>query len=161
RMANITTSDVRAYVARRQEQGIANGTVNREVSALKRMFSLLVQAGRLVARPYIPLLKEAPPRAGFFEHAPFLVVRRHLPAEVRGLVTFAYITGWRIKSEVQALQWRQVDLVNGAVRLDPGQAKSGDPRIFPLTAELREVLTTQREYVTAQERRLRRVIPHV
>jgi hypothetical protein len=45
RMASLTTADIRAYVADRQRKGYANGTINRELSALKRMFTLAIQAG--------------------------------------------------------------------------------------------------------------------
>src|SRR4051812_1460651 len=44
RMASLTTADIRAYVADRQGKGYANGTINRELSALKRMFTLAIQA---------------------------------------------------------------------------------------------------------------------
>jgi len=40
-------------------------------------------------------------------------------------VTFAYITGWRVPSEVLPLEWRQVDLDAGTVQLDSGQTKNG------------------------------------
>jgi integrase len=62
---------------------------------------------------------------------------------VRPIITFAYITGWRIRSEVLSLQWRQVDFVSGDVRLDPGSTKNREGRVFPFTAELRTLLTAQ------------------
>jgi integrase len=40
-------------------------------------------------------------------------------------VTFAYITGWRVPSEVLTLQWRQIDFEAGTARLDPGASKTG------------------------------------
>ena len=43
--------------------------INREMSALKRMFKLSIAAGRLKTMPFFPqCLKENPPRQGFFEH---------------------------------------------------------------------------------------------
>jgi integrase len=39
--------------------------------------------------------------------------------------------GWRIPSEVLALQWRQVDFEGAEVRLDPGTAKNNEGRVFP------------------------------
>jgi hypothetical protein len=36
---------------------------------------------------------------------------------------------------VQTLEWRQADFAAGTVRLDPGQTKNGDGRLFPMTAE--------------------------
>jgi hypothetical protein len=37
---------------------------------------------------------------GFFEHEQYEAVLAHLPEGMRPLVTFAYVTGWRINSEV-------------------------------------------------------------
>jgi Phage integrase, N-terminal SAM-like domain len=39
RMSAIGTADIRAYVARRQTAEASNGSINRELTALKRMFS--------------------------------------------------------------------------------------------------------------------------
>jgi hypothetical protein len=47
----------------------------------------------------------------------------------RPVVTFAYVTGWRINSEVLPLQWRQVDLKAGEVRLVPGTTKNMEGRV--------------------------------
>ena len=89
RMANITTVDVRAYVAARQEAEAANATINRELAALKRMFSLAIQAGKLLHKPHIPMLRERNVRQGFFEREQFFAVRGYLAPQLRGLVTFA------------------------------------------------------------------------
>jgi DNA-binding XRE family transcriptional regulator len=42
------------------------------------------------------------------------------------------------------LEWRQVDLQAGEVRLDAGTTKNGDGRVFPFTTALRQVLDDQR-----------------
>ena len=76
-------------------------------------------------------------------------------------ITFAFITGWRIRSEVLALTWRQVDFKAGTVRLDPGKTKTGEARVFPFTVELRQLLERQRDRVRAIERHLGKVVPHV
>lgn len=82
------------------------------------------------------MLKEAPPRRGFFEADQFHAVCRCLPAELAPVITFAYITGWRGPSEVLTLQWSQVSFAGGVVRLEPG-----DARTFPFTSELRTLRT--------------------
>ena len=146
RMSAITTADVRAFVARRQVAGAANGEINRELSALKRMYSLAIQANKLLYRPHIPMLQEHNVRTGFFERDQFEAVRHALPATLKPVVTFAYLTGWRINSEVLRLQWRQVDRAAGVVRLDPGTTKNDAGRLFPygdLLPELRDVLDAQ------------------
>jgi Phage integrase, N-terminal SAM-like domain len=75
---HITTDRVRKYIAKRQEGGAANGSINRELSALKRSFSLVMQAGKLFHRPYIPMLEENNARQGFLDHAGFLAFRNKL-----------------------------------------------------------------------------------
>jgi site-specific recombinase XerD len=50
-MASITTADARNYVARRQAAGAANATINRELAALKRMFTLAALMKLLMGRP--------------------------------------------------------------------------------------------------------------
>jgi integrase len=144
RMANVQTDDVQRYIDHRQGEGASNASINRELTALKRCFNLCIRAGSLVGKPYIALLKEAPPRAGFFESEQVAAVRRHLPAPLQAVLAFAIITGWRIKSEILPLEWRQVDLNAGTVRLDPGTTKNGEGRVFPFTAELRALLVAQR-----------------
>ncbi len=55
-------------------------------------------------------------------------VRRHrtrLPAEVQAPLRFAYLTGWRLRSEVLSLTADRVDLHTGSVRLSPGTTKNG------------------------------------
>ena len=165
RMTAITTGDIRAYITKRQadtivcrkarrtrgpdredveipeqRRPVSNGEINRELTALKRMFSLAVQAGKLLHKPHIPMLKERNVRVGFFEPAQFDALVAHLPPAVRPVVQFAYITGWRIDSEVLPLQWRQVDFAAGEVRLDPGQTKNSEGRVFPMTTDLRALL---------------------
>ena len=43
RAVDITTDKVRIYIGDRQDESMANGEINRELAALKRMFNLAVQ----------------------------------------------------------------------------------------------------------------------
>jgi integrase len=90
------------------------------------------------------MLREAPPRKGFFEREQFEAVRRQLPPALQPIATVEYLTGWRNCSEVYRLTWAHVSFGDAMVRLDPGMAKNDEPRQFPLTAELRALLETQR-----------------
>lgn len=158
RMASINTADVRAFIAHRQEQGIvahrglragerigdvSNAEINRELTILKRIFSLSMQAEKLLRRPHVPLLEERNTRRGFFEVEMLHSVLQHLPAPLRPIITFGFITGWRIPSEVLTLEWRQVDFKAGEIRLDPETTKNRSGRVFPMTEELRELLQAQ------------------
>jgi integrase len=69
----------------------------------------------------------------------------HLPEEIRPVIQFAASTGWRIASEVLPLEWRQVGMEAGEVRLDPHSTKNGEGRVFPFTAELRALLKDRQQ----------------
>jgi integrase len=137
---DITTPDVQAYIAHRQQEEAENGTINRELAALKRAYNLAYQAGRIYKKPYIPTLQEDNARQGFFERHEYERILAFLPEHVRAPITFAYHTGWRFPSEVLSLQWAQVDLAEGTVRLEPGTTKNKDGRLIYLTAEVKALL---------------------
>jgi integrase len=99
---------------------VSNGEINRELSVLKRIFNLAIQAGKLLQKPHIPLLKDDNVRKGYFERDQYLAMLSRLEPPIQPVVRFTYITGWRIDSEVLALEWRQVDLGARTVVLDPG-----------------------------------------
>ena len=64
------------------------------------------------------------------------------------MVEFAYITGWRIDSEILPLEWLHVDFRSGEIRLDAGTTTNGEARTFRMTDDLRALLETQHaEYV--------------
>ncbi len=155
KMAGISTTDVRTYVAHRQELGVvaakgrregerigdvSNAEINRELTILKRIFNLAIQAGKLLHKPHIPMLRENNTRTGFFEPEQYASLLAHLPEALCPVITFAYITGWRIASEVLSLEWRHVDFKSGEVRLDAGTTKNGEARVFPMTDDLRGLL---------------------
>ena len=158
RATHITTPRINAYIKTRLEEGAENATVNRELAALKRIFNLAVrQTPPKVDRvPYIPMLKENNVRKGFFEHGDFLALRKALPEYLKGFVTFAYKTGWRV-SEIQGLTWAQVDLTNGIVRLEAGETKNDQGRTVYLDEELQKVF--QRQEDARKERT--KIIPYV
>jgi hypothetical protein len=88
-LITITATELRAFVAKRLADGtpvrqkqrgrdandersvrdlprqpVSAGEINRELTVLKRMFSLAVQAGKLVKKPHFPMLRENNVRAG-------------------------------------------------------------------------------------------------
>src|SRR5262249_40562060 len=148
RLGSITTADVRAYVLKRQSdvvvtrkarktrvgdewvevpaitRPVSAAEINRELALLKRIFTLALQADKLTRKPHVPMLHERNTRTGFFEAEQLAAVLKHLPASVQPVIEFASVTGWRIKSEVLPLQWRQVDMQAGEVRLDAHTTKN-------------------------------------
>lgn len=157
----ITMAEVLAFIAKRQEQGAGNGEINRELALLRRAFSLALAAEKIIRRPHIPHLEEPSPRAGFFEADAFNAVVSKLPDYLKPPMTFAYFTGWRCRSEILPLPWRNVDFEAGAIRLDVGSTKNKDGRVIYMTAPLRRLLEEQRQHTLAVQREAGRLIPLV
>jgi integrase len=161
RMAAITTPEIRSYIAHRQTAGASNASINRELTVLKRMFSLSIQSGKLLYKPHIPLLREDNVRTGFFEPEQLAAVLAELPEDLRPVIQFGYITGWRVASEIFPLEWRQVNFESGEIRLDAGTTKNDDGRVFIMTRELRSLLERQAAKRLAVKNEAAHVIPWV
>jgi integrase len=136
----ITADAVRRYQLHRRQQGAEAATINRETSALSRMFHLAIRRGLLKRMPVFPnRLEENPPRQGFFEHEEYLKVRAELPPSFQDVLDFAYYSGWR-RNEILDLSWDEVDLAGGVVRLPPDRSKTKTGRVLPISPPLRQVL---------------------
>jgi hypothetical protein len=55
-------------------------------------------------------------------------VRTQLPKALQPIVLFAYVSGWRVQTEILPLEWRHVGRQKGEVRLDPGTTKNQQGR---------------------------------
>src|SRR5262249_18014763 len=139
----ITTTEVKAFMAKRQTDGASNAEINRELSAFKRAFNIALQEGKITRKPYIPHLEEQNVRQGFFEPWEFTAVLAKLPVYLRPPLSFAYYTGWRVQSEILPLMWNRIDLEAGTVRLYRGTTKNKDGRVIALPRVLREILEQQ------------------
>lgn len=138
--------------------GASNATVNRRLSALKRMLNLgAEQEPPLVDRvPKIKMLKENNVRKGFFEQGDFNAMRDHLPEHLQGIATFAYYYGWR-HGEITNLEWARVDRRKWTVRLEAGETKNEAARTIYLNEECKEVF--KREWQRRKE--LGTALPYV
>jgi integrase len=159
RACDLTTDRIIAYVAVRQGAKAANATINRELAALKRMFRLGEIAGKVAQWPYIPMLQENNARKGFFEAHEFQALLAALPETLKPVGEVAYVTGWRIRAELLTRRWSHVDFDTGWIRLEPGETKNREDRMFPMTPTLRAVLERQRAHTRAIERATGQVIP--
>jgi len=138
----ITTDAVHKFVSHLQDKGKANGTINRSLTALKRMFKLQMKDGKLYTMPNIEMLKEADARDGFVTIDEFHTLRDALPNYLKGIVTVGYFTGMRL-GEIRKLRWDMLDLDGKRphIRLSGAKTKNGKPRTAPLNTETVLVLS--------------------
>lgn len=104
------------------------------------MLRLAYRNNKVQRVPPIDMLKEAPPREGFFEDHQAEAVRHRLPEDLEAAVAIARTYGWRMESEVFPLERRHLDLKAGTLRLDPGMTKNSDGRVVWLSKKLGRIV---------------------
>lgn len=143
RAIGVNSALVAKYVDARQEEGAANATINRELAALKRMFTLGQRAKKVTAVPYISMLKENNRRTGFLhpkEYNALATATANVGLWLRAIFELGCSFGWR-KAELLGLKVSQVDLLAGTIRLEPGTTKNGEGREVTMTLPLKVLLT--------------------
>jgi len=145
RAISVGTDQISRYIQMRKEQGAKNGTINRDIACLKRMFNLGAQATppKVARVPKFPHLVENNVREGFLDDAGYQALAQAAGAVglwLRTLLEVAYLYGWRL-SELLNLKVRQVDLLGRTLRLQSGTTKNGDGRIVVMTDHVHQLLT--------------------
>jgi integrase len=141
-VARLTTDASRTFAQVRSAEGAGPAMINRSLALMRRMLRIAHEDNKITAVPKIRLLKEPPP---FLEQDKFDELVGLLPGYLRPLIIFLYWCGGR-KGEALAIQWEQVDLDAGVIRLEGDQTKNEEARIVPLPS----VLVVQLRAVTAK-----------
>ena len=137
-------------------------TIQNELAALKRMFTLGHRAGKVPARPPFPSIEVRNTRSGFFEEAQLRPSSNGCRTRSgRSSSSPTSPAGGSARSS--SLTWRQVDFKAGR-----GAARTGDDeerrrlalsvQAFP---ELEELLARQRQLTSALERETGQIVPWV
>jgi integrase len=141
--AQVTSDSVARYVNRRKQEGAANASINRELAILKRALNLAKQCGKIKAVPHIAMLAENNTRTGFLSSKDRDALANACARAglwMRSLLEVALTYGWR-HAELLDLKVKQVNLVVGSIRLEPGTTKNLEGREVPMTPPVRELLT--------------------
>jgi integrase len=162
-VSNITYDRLLAYKSKRSSKGMEDGTIKYELSILRQAFNEALKAGKVHYIPPFPRITLHNERREFFSDGEFDALVSELPPYLKPPVTFAFWTGWRMRTEVLTLEWNQVDFEQGVIRLKPGTTKNKDGRELPFDENpvLVEVLNAQRAHTDEVERKTNQVIPLV
>ena len=177
---DITEDHIERFQMQQLEAGYSPGEINRECAILRRMFTLAWRKRRVPRRPYIAGLDESGHvRKGFFEDADYAALVRVLEpmclrlrtrhgrlvpigAALRPALDVAFITAWRLASEILTLEWRHIDRQRQIMTLDPARSKNGEGRVYPYGAhpDLVRVIETQwRQHEALAQQGT--IVPHV
>jgi integrase len=145
RAMEVSSQLVARYIDARQQERAENATINRELAALKRMFNLARQSTppKVQLAPYIAMLRENNIRTGFLEskqHDSLATETGKVGLWLRAMFETGYTYGWR-HQELLALRVREVNLVAGTIRLEPGTTKNSEGREVSMTLPVRALLT--------------------
>ena len=140
RAVDIGPDIIRKFQQDQRKAGLANGSINRAVAALRRMFSLAQRDGQLRNMPFFPMLSEAKPRTGTLPHKSYQALIAELPDYLRPVVVMGFRTGMRL-GEILGLTWPNVNWMEKIIRLD--DSKNNEAREIPFSGELEIVLREQ------------------
>lgn len=135
---------VQRYCDKRETEGAAGPTINRELAILKRAYklALLSSPPKVKSCPVIHMYKESKARTGFLEDKEYVRLARECNKEglwLRALLTVAYSFAFR-KGELLSMRVRQVDLASREIQLEAGTTKNDEARIASMTDEVYPLL---------------------
>ena len=139
-----TSQVIRRYMADRKNRGCKPATVNREMNVLRAAFRLGYENDLVQRLPKIKRLPEYGVRNEYFTREEIDSLLPHLPENLRDVVLFAFLSGWR-KGEILGLRWKNVDPAGSVIRLDPEQNKGRTVRILALEGELATIIEMRRD----------------
>jgi integrase len=131
------------YRLHRTNEGASVATVNRELAALRRMFTIGKQKRKLFSVPFVEIIPEHNTRLGFLQDSNYAALAescsKHGGLWLRALLECGYTFGWR-RQELVTLRVSQVDIFRKTIRLEPGTTKNGEGREVSMTDAVCELL---------------------
>mgnify|MGYP006278437389 CR=1 FL=1 len=141
----ITAGDIADYISKRLKDGRAPGTINRELTCLKRMYNLAIRWKDARSNPVndVDVLEEPPGRTRYLTEAEAQLLIESAIDHLKPIIITALNTGMRL-GEILSLTWRQVHM---GTDMDPyieiEHAKNNKKRHIPLNDDMIDLLSAQ------------------
>ena len=142
KVSHIDSDAMVRFIKNQQDKGLNDATIDKSLSALRRMFRLAKKAGKIRDLPNFPMLNVDNKRTGILARDKYVVLRDSLPEYARIVLIIGYNTGMRL-GEIRCLRWEAVDFLNGVIRLEANETKTGEAREIPIASELGAALKEQ------------------
>ena len=146
-MSDITSQAIKAWLSRREAEGLSVASSNRYLSLFKSIYKAATAYGFCASKPAVAVKIQAEPvkTKDILNEIEFERLLVELPKTSRRVVLAAAETGMR-RSELERLLWEDVDLSAGELRV--AEAKNKEFRVVPLTNRLSFVLASMWDEVT-------------
>ena len=135
---DITIPVLKAYREKRSQEGVANATINREMSAISGVFRVLIEHQVLEINPcrQIKKLSEiSGERQVYIGLADVERIKDLCPVWFQDMIWMSYLSGMR-KGEVFKLRWSNVNLSKRIISFHATDTKEGKCKRVPIHREL-------------------------
>jgi integrase len=138
---DIWIPEIQEYLVNRLKQGASGSTANKDLAALSKMFSILIENRLVDSNParMVDPMDEGEGREVCLSCKDFLKIVRHLPEWMRPVIQTLYYTGMR-RGEVMGLTRENVNLQKRIIRLRADQTKESKGKRIPIREELVPIL---------------------
>ncbi|MFH1823770.1 MAG: tyrosine-type recombinase/integrase [Candidatus Firestonebacteria bacterium] len=118
---------------------VSQGTVNRDLSVLRRIYNLGIKWGKISHNPvnFVEFYKESSGRVRFLTKEEIERLLANCYGYLKDIVKIALLTGMR-KGEMLGLKMTNIDFNNNLIILD--KTKNDEIREIPMSREVREIL---------------------
>jgi len=133
---------LKEYQLKRQTEGASPGTVNRELSTLSKLYSVLIELQLVDVNP-VRLVKRLSTKSGesqvYLSRQTVQAIAAQCPGWFRPLIWTAYFSGMR-RGEILGLTRKRLNLAKLMLHLGPDDTKEGHWKRVPIHLELIPVL---------------------
>jgi len=140
-MKSIAPLCIERYKKERLEHNKAKSTINKEIITLKLLYKWAIEHELIDNNPIakVKLFPETPGRIRYLTQEEIERLLPQLNATLHPVVVTALHTGMR-RGELVRLKWKDVDFTLGLINIH--KTKNGEPRSVPMTATVRELLSS-------------------
>jgi len=146
-VCDVKLAEIENYQAKRQAQGLADGTIDHETGKTKTMIfkafdNDMVSGSTLKTFKRVKelLVPGSDVRDRIISSEEFEALMKHAPVHLKSIIAMGYYTGMR-RGEILNLTWDRVDLANRMIRLRVGDTKDKQARNIPIFPELYNILS--------------------
>lgn len=158
---HVTEEALLRFVGARKAEGGRPSSIRLDLKHLRIAMNLAHRRRRLPWVPEFPRVADER-REQTIRPDELETILREMPEHYRLFLEAAAEMGWRARSELATRRWTDVEWgPPGWVVLEARDSKTGERRVFPMTARLRGILETARVHVEAVQIRTGQVIPWV